>query len=63
MDTVDEQMEDEKKPFDAEGGADDDAAQPDPDEELMMQSSNGRVWIVKVYTAQYSATRVFTFRC
>lgn len=48
MDTIeDTTMEDEKKPFDAEGGPDDDT-QPDPEEELMMQSNNGRVWIVKV---------------
>ena len=43
----DPQVEDEKKPFDAEAGHDDDA-QPDPDEPLMMESGNGRVWLVKV---------------
>lgn len=39
--------EDEKKPFDAEG-ANEDETQPDPDEPLMMESGNGRVWLVKV---------------
>jgi len=50
MDTMeDTAMDDEKKPFDAEnGGPDDDSAQPDPDEELIMQSNSGRVWIVKI---------------
>lgn len=42
-------VEDEKKPFDAENAAHDDEAQPDPDEPLMMESGNGRVWLVKVY--------------
>ena len=45
-------VEDEKKPFDAEHGAQDDDAQPDPDENLMMESGNGRVWLVKVYRKQ-----------
>ena len=50
----DTMMEDEKKPFDAEqGGAEDDSAQPDPEEELLMQSNNGRVWIVKVHSARH----------
>ena len=48
MDTIDDTaMEDEKKPFDAERVNDDDV-QPDPDEELIMQANNGRVWLVKV---------------
>jgi hypothetical protein len=38
--------EDEKKPFEAEHNDDD--AQPDPDEELMLDKGNGRVWLVKV---------------
>jgi transcription initiation factor TFIIF subunit beta len=42
-------VEDEKKPFDAEHGGQDDDTQPDPDENLMMESGNGRVWLVKVY--------------
>jgi hypothetical protein len=41
-------MDDEKKPFDAENGANDEDTQPDPDEELIMQANNGRVWMVKV---------------
>jgi transcription initiation factor TFIIF subunit beta len=40
-------VEDEKKPFDAEAAQDDDA-QPDPDEHLMLDQGNGRVWLVKV---------------
>ena len=42
-------VEDEKKPFDAEHAGNDDDVQPDPDENLMMESGNGRVWLVKVY--------------
>ncbi|KIJ60352.1 hypothetical protein HYDPIDRAFT_117254 [Hydnomerulius pinastri MD-312] len=40
-------VEDEKKPFDAEG-AQEEETQPDPDEELMLDKGNGRVWLVKV---------------
>jgi len=40
-------VEDDKKPFDAETAQDDDA-QPDPDEHLMLDQGNGRVWLVKV---------------
>ncbi|KAG6813883.1 hypothetical protein H0H92_006290 [Tricholoma furcatifolium] len=40
--------DDDKKPFDAETQHDDDDAQPDPDEELMLEQGNGRVWLVKV---------------
>lgn len=39
-------VEDEKKPFEAEHNDED--AQPDPDEELMLDKGNGRVWLVKV---------------
>ncbi|KNZ76077.1 Transcription initiation factor IIF subunit beta [Termitomyces sp. J132] len=39
--------DDDRKPFDAEV-RDDDDAQPDPDEELMLEQGNGRVWLVKV---------------
>ncbi|TFK61103.1 hypothetical protein BDN72DRAFT_478369 [Pluteus cervinus] len=39
--------EDEKKPFDAENGQDEDA-QPDPDEQLMLDQGSGRVWLVKI---------------
>ena len=42
-------VEDEKKTFDAENAQDDDA-QPDPDEHLMLDQGNGRVWLVKVRT-------------
>ncbi len=41
-------MEDEKKPFDAEQGGNEEETQPDPDESLVMESGNGRVWLVKV---------------
>ena len=41
-------MDDDKKQFDAELGGQDDDSQPDPDESLIMESGNGRVWLVKV---------------
>jgi hypothetical protein len=47
LEKMDEAVEDEKKPFDAEVGAEDDS-QPDPDEQLMLDQGNGRVWLVKV---------------
>jgi hypothetical protein len=40
-------IEDEKKPFEAEGLAEEEAL-PDPDEQLMLHQGNGRVWLVKV---------------
>lgn len=40
-------MEDEKKPFDAEGPNEEETL-PDPDEHLMLHQGNGRVWLVKV---------------
>ncbi len=49
---MDEAAEDEKKPFDAEAGHEDDT-QPDPDEHLMLDQGNGRVWLVKVSTEFY----------
>lgn len=39
--------DDDKKPFDAETAPDEDS-QPDPDEHLMLDQGNGRVWLVKV---------------
>ncbi|KAI0091172.1 transcription initiation factor IIF, beta subunit-domain-containing protein [Irpex rosettiformis] len=49
MDTMEDSvMEDEKKPFDAEHPTNDHDVQPDPDEELIMQANNGRVWLVKI---------------
>jgi len=44
---MDEAVEDEKKPFDTEVGPEDDS-QPDPDEQLMLDQGNGRVWLVKI---------------
>lgn len=44
---MDGPLDDEKKPFDAETANDDDA-QPDPDEHLMLDQGSGRVWLVKV---------------
>lgn len=41
-------IEDEKKPFDAEGAANEEETMPDPDEQLMLHQGNGRVWLVKV---------------
>lgn len=52
-------IEDETKPFDAEQAGHDDEAQPDPDEPLMMESGNGRVWLVKVYE-NYSHSAPFS---
>lgn len=40
-------LEDEKKPFDAEG-PNEEETMPDPDEQLMLHQGNGRVWLVKV---------------
>ncbi|KAI0052342.1 hypothetical protein FA95DRAFT_1483907 [Auriscalpium vulgare] len=40
-------LDDEKKPFDALTANDDDT-QPDPDEQIMLESGNGRVWQVKI---------------
>lgn len=41
-------MEEEKKPFDAEHALHEEETQPDPDESLMLDQGNGRVWLVKV---------------
>lgn len=40
-------VEDDKKRFEPEASHEDDS-QPDPDEELMLDRGNGRVWLVKV---------------
>jgi hypothetical protein len=42
-------VEDEKKPFDALGGHNDEDSLPDPDEHIMLESGQGRVWLVKVH--------------
>jgi len=44
---MDAAIEDDKKTFSAEHGDDEDA-QPDPDEHLMLEQGHGRVWLVKV---------------
>ncbi|KAF9007918.1 transcription initiation factor IIF, beta subunit [Cyathus striatus] len=57
MDVVD----DEKKPFDAENQNNDEDTQPDPDEQLMLDQGNGRVWLVKIpkfLMARWSAINV-----
>ncbi|KAI9456862.1 hypothetical protein BJY52DRAFT_1275057 [Lactarius psammicola] len=41
-------VDDEKKPFDAFGGHNDEDSQPDPDEHIMLESGQGRVWLVKI---------------
>jgi len=46
MDEV--EIDDEKKPFDAEHAPNEDDAQPDPDESLIMDTGGGRVWLVKI---------------
>lgn len=43
-------VEDEKKRFEPEVPNEEDT-QPDPDEELMLDRGNGRVWLVKVSTS------------
>lgn len=40
-------VDDDKKQFDAETTQDDDS-QPDPEENLMLDQGNGRIWLVKV---------------
>jgi len=52
-------IDDEKKPFDAETANDDDA-QPDPDEHLMLDQGNGRVWLIKVPIMHHRTQRSFT---
>lgn len=49
-------VEDDKKPFDAETAQDEDA-QPDPDEQLMLDQGNGRMWLVKVSLGPTPMTR------
>ncbi|KAJ6591368.1 transcription initiation factor IIF, beta subunit-domain-containing protein [Mycena sp. CBHHK59/15] len=44
MDSV---VDDDKKAFDVDGPGDDDA-QPDPDEQLMLDQGHGKVWLVKI---------------
>ncbi|KAK0500209.1 transcription initiation factor IIF, beta subunit [Armillaria luteobubalina] len=44
---MDDAATEEKKHFDAENPEDDDS-QPDPDEQLMLDQGNGRVWLVKI---------------
>ncbi len=39
---------DEKKPFDHDSIKDEDDSQPDPDETLLLDQGQGRVWSVKV---------------
>ncbi|KAL0953202.1 hypothetical protein HGRIS_004457 [Hohenbuehelia grisea] len=40
-------VDDDKKPFEPEAGQEEDS-QPDPDEQLMLDQGNGRVWLVKI---------------
>ena len=44
---MDDLVDDGKKVFDAEAVNEEDS-QPDPDEQLMLDQGNGRVWLVKV---------------
>lgn len=39
----------ERKPFDEEIVKDEEETQPEPDEHIMMDQGNGRVWSVKVH--------------
>lgn len=43
----DSTVEDDKKRFESDVPPEEDT-QPDPDEELMLDRGNGRVWLVKV---------------
>ena len=47
LSTMDAPVDDEKKAFDAETAQDEDS-QPDPEEHLMLDQGNGRIWLVKV---------------
>lgn len=49
-------LEDDKKKFDTEGPPDEET-QPDPEEELMLDRGNGRVWLVKVRRIPAEALR------
>ena len=40
--------EEDSKQFDSVNGGNEEDNQPDPDEPLMMDAGNGRVWLVKV---------------
>ena len=40
--------EEDTKRFDSVNGGNEEDNQPDPDESLMMNAGNGRVWLVKV---------------
>lgn len=40
--------EEDSKQFDAVNGGHEEDNQPDPDESLMMDTGDGRVWLVKV---------------
>lgn len=42
--------EEDSKQFDAVNGGHEEDNQPDPDESLMMDTGDGRVWLVKVRT-------------
>ncbi|KAF9534043.1 transcription initiation factor IIF, beta subunit [Crepidotus variabilis] len=44
---MEEVMEEDKKPFEGENAQEDDS-QPDPDEHLMLDQGNGKVWLVKI---------------
>ena len=48
MDDTTMMEEEDTKRFDSVHGGNDEDNQPDPDEALMMDSGNGRVWLVKV---------------
>ena len=48
-------IDDEKKPFDALGGQNEEDTQPDPDEHIMLESGQGRVWLVKVRPSAHHA--------
>ncbi|EMD31465.1 hypothetical protein CERSUDRAFT_119685 [Gelatoporia subvermispora B] len=41
-------MDEDTKRFDAVNGGNEEDNQPDPDESLMMETGNGRVWLVKI---------------
>ena len=49
-------VDDEKKPFDSLGGHNEEDSQPDPDEHIMLESGQGRVWLVKVRSSTHHPT-------
>jgi transcription initiation factor TFIIF subunit beta len=53
-------VEDERKPFEVSmEGLQEEETQPDPDEQLMLDQGNGKVWLVKVRSRSFSINSHF----